>query len=50
MEKKEPEPPSFGMGKFLFAIVLGLVFFLLFETMVQHQIGHPHRAARSDPY
>jgi hypothetical protein len=50
MAKKEPEPPSFGMGKFLFAVVLAVVFFLLAERMVQHFTGHPHRSARRDPY
>jgi hypothetical protein len=50
MDKKEPAPPSFGMGQFLFAIVLAVVFFLLGETMVQHFSGHPHHSARTYPY
>jgi hypothetical protein len=50
MDKKEPEPPSFGIGKFLFAIVLGAVLFFLFESLVQHETGHPHRTTRGSPY
>ena len=30
-------PPSFGMGKFLFAIALGFVFLLLAQSMVRHR-------------
>ncbi len=40
-------PPSFGIGKFLFVVALGLVSFLLAQSMVRHrfcqgrQIDHP---------
>ena len=50
MDKKEPAPPSFGMGQFLFAIVLAVVLFILGESMVQHFTGHPHHSARTYPY
>jgi hypothetical protein len=33
----EPKPPRFGMGSFVFAIVLALIFFLLAQTMVRHR-------------
>jgi hypothetical protein len=33
----EPKPPSFGIGKFLFVIVLVVIFFLLAQTMVRHR-------------
>lgn len=48
MDKMEPEPPSFGIGKLLFAVVLGILCFILFESMVQHLTGHPHRSTRSN--
>ena len=46
MGNGEPKPPSFGIGHLLFALVLGVVFFLLFESMVQQLTGHPHRTPR----
>ena len=30
-------PPSFGIGKFLFVVALGFVFFLLAQSMVRHR-------------
>ena len=44
------KPPSFGIGQLLFAAVLGVLCFLLFENMVHHLTGHPHRNTRSNPY
>jgi hypothetical protein len=44
------EPPSFGPGKMLFAVILAVICFLLFQSMVSHLTGHPHRATRSGPY
>jgi hypothetical protein len=29
--------PSFGIGKFLFVVVLAVIFFLLFQSMVRHR-------------
>jgi hypothetical protein len=40
------EPPSFGIGRFLFVIVLAAVFFLLGQSMVGHRFfqgGRVHR-------
>jgi hypothetical protein len=40
------EPPSFGTGKFLFVIVLAIIFFLLGQSMVRHRFflgGRVHR-------
>jgi hypothetical protein len=48
MGNSEPEPPSFGMGQFLFAIVLAVVLFFFFKNMVQHLTGHPHRSTQSN--
>ncbi len=31
------EPPSFGMGRFLFVIALAIIFFLLGHSMVRHR-------------
>ena len=31
------KPPSFGIGKFLFGIVLAVIFFLLLHSMVHHR-------------
>ena len=31
------KPPSFGIGKFLFVVVLAVVFFLLAQSMVRHR-------------
>jgi hypothetical protein len=40
------EPPSFGIGRFLFVVVLAAVFFLLGQSMVRHRFfqgGRVHR-------
>ena len=40
-------PPSFGIGNFLFTVVLAFIFFLLAQSMVRHRfcegrrINHP---------
>jgi hypothetical protein len=31
------EPPSFGLGQFLFVAVLAVIFFLLGQSMVRHR-------------
>ena len=44
MKPSEQEPPSFGMGKFLFAIVFAIFLFLLTQIMVRQRFfqgGHP---------
>jgi hypothetical protein len=30
------EPPKFGMGKFLFSIILTIILFLLVQSMARH--------------
>jgi hypothetical protein len=40
------EPPSFGIGKFVFVFVLAIIFFLLGQSMVRHRFfqgGRDHR-------
>lgn len=40
------EPPSFGIGHLLFALVLAIIFFLLAQSMVRHRFfqgGREHR-------
>ncbi len=40
------KPPSFGIGKFLFVVVLAVIFFLLVNSMVHHRFfrgGRVHR-------
>lgn len=39
VDNKEPDgpEPSFGLPKFLFAIFLAILFFLLIQTMVNHR-------------
>ncbi|MGA9130800.1 MAG: hypothetical protein WB384_02250 [Candidatus Sulfotelmatobacter sp.] len=40
------KPPSFGIGKFLFVVVLAVLFFLLAQSMVRHRFhegGRVHR-------
>ncbi len=42
----ERKPPRFGMGSFLFVLVLALIFFLLAHSMVRHRFfqgGRVHR-------
>ena len=31
------KPPSFGIGKFLFVVVLAVILFLLVQSMVRHR-------------
>jgi hypothetical protein len=31
------KPPSFGIGKLLFAVVLAVIFFLLAQSMLRHR-------------
>jgi hypothetical protein len=50
MDKPQPQPPSFGTGHFLFAILLAVALFLLGESMVQHLTGHPHHPIRTNPF
>jgi hypothetical protein len=33
----EGKPPWFGIGKFLFIVVLAVIFFLLAQSMVHHR-------------
>lgn len=40
------KPPLFGMGKFLFAIVLAVIFFLLGQSMVHHNFHQGQRTRR----
>ena len=40
------EPPSFGIGQFLFVVVLAVILFLLGHSMVRHRFfqgGREHR-------
>jgi hypothetical protein len=40
------EPPSFGIGQFLFVVVLAVILFLLGQGMVHHHFhegGRDHR-------
>jgi hypothetical protein len=40
------EPPSFGIGRFLFVAVLAVILFLLGQSMVRHRFfqgGREHR-------
>ena len=40
------EPPSFGIGQFLFVVVLAVILFLLGQSMVRHRFfegGRFHR-------
>jgi len=40
------EPPSFGIGQFLFVVILAVIFFLLGQSMVRHRFhqgGRVHR-------
>ena len=40
------EPPSFGIGQFLFVVVLAVILFLLGQSMVHHRFfegGRVHR-------
>jgi hypothetical protein len=50
MNKPTPagrEPPSFGIGQFLFVAVLAVILFLLGQSMVRHRFfqgGRDHRS------
>jgi len=40
------KPPSFGIGKLLFVVLLAVIFFLLVNSMVHHRFfrgGRVHR-------
>ena len=39
-------PPSFGIGKFLFVVLLALIFFLLVHSMVHHRFFRGGRVNR----
>lgn len=41
-----PKQPSFGIGKLLFAVILAVLFFLLGESMVQHNFHQGQRTHR----
>ena len=41
------KPPSFGIGKFLFVIVLAVIFFLLVHSMVHHRFFRGGRVNRN---
>jgi hypothetical protein len=46
------KPPSFGIGKFLFVVVLAVVLFLLVHSMVHHRFfrgGRVHRNGSLGP-
>jgi hypothetical protein len=40
------KPPSFGIGKFLFVVLLALIFFLLVHSMVHHRFFRGGRVNR----
>jgi hypothetical protein len=40
------KPPSFGIGKFLFVVLLAVVFFLLVNSMVHHRFFKGGRVNR----
>jgi hypothetical protein len=45
MKSYEQQPPSFGLGKLLFAIVFAILLFLLTQSMVHQRFfrgGHPN--------
>jgi hypothetical protein len=41
------KPPSFGTGKFLFAVFLAVIFFLLAHSMVRHNFHQGQRMHRN---
>ena len=41
--------PSFGIGSFLFAVVLAFIFFLLGQSMVRHRFCRGHRVDHPTP-
>ena len=40
-------PPSFGIGKLVFAVVLAVLFFLLGQSMVHHNFHRGQREHRN---
>ena len=42
-------PPSFGIGNFLFIVVLAFVFFLLAQSMVRHRFHKGRRIEQPTP-
>ena len=40
-------PPSFGIGNFLFIVVLAFIFFLLAQSMVRHRFFGGQRVHRN---
>jgi hypothetical protein len=43
---EEERPPSFGIGKLLFALALVIVFFLLLQSMAHHRFFRGGRVNR----
>jgi hypothetical protein len=41
------EPPEFGLEKFLFVVVLAIIFFLLAQSMVRHRFFRGGRINRN---
>jgi hypothetical protein len=41
------KPPRFGTGKFLFVVVLAVIFFLLAQRMVRHRFLEGGRVNRN---
>jgi hypothetical protein len=41
------KPPRFGIGTFLFVVVLAFVFFLLAQSMVRHRFHEGGRVNRN---
>ena len=46
---KGERPPSFGIGNFLFIVVLAFVFFLLAQSMVRHRFCEGRRINQPTP-
>jgi hypothetical protein len=47
-DPEDQKPPSFGLGSFVFAFVLAILFYLLVAAMVRHHSfrgGHPNRGS-----
>jgi hypothetical protein len=42
-------PPSFGIGNFLFTVVLVFIFFLLAQSMVRHRFCEGRRINQPTP-
>jgi hypothetical protein len=52
MDNRKPdqeEPPQFGMGKFLFSIVLAFLLLLLLQSMVRHRFFRGGRVKEYGP-